>query len=178
MQVAFVAQNRHAKSLILIVLIDIESKVTRLRNAPGNFLLLSITGLRFECGIAAIREKCASIVFDEQGRHEIFEHGAAPREQYLLAVGLRHGPPEMLPVTVRHIAFGNRDQAGNPRFGRQQIVVTRVEPFGAGVVSNMKHLSALIEQEAKIHASHGGVRLPCQFLKTNQQGRDRHARRR
>jgi len=51
----------------------------------------------------------------------------------------------MLPMTVRHIPRGDRDQAGDPGFGRQEIVVTWIELFSTGVVPDVEHLTALIE---------------------------------
>ena len=58
----------------------------------------------------------------------------------------RHWAPQMNPVRfLRHIPFGNCYQAGNPGFGSQQIIITRVELFGAGVIADMEHLAALIE---------------------------------
>ena len=76
----------------------------------------------------------------------------------------------MLPVALRHIPFGNRNQAGNPGFRSQQIVVTRVEPFGAGGVADVEQLAMLIEQKAKIHCSDCSVRLSLPVLENRSAG--------
>ena len=61
-----------------------------------------------------------------------------------------------------HVAFGNRDKAGQPRLGREQIVIGRIEPAGIlGVgeaIADREQLALRIEQEAEVHRVKEGQR--------------------
>ena len=47
----------------------------------------------------------------------------------------------------------DRDEAGQPRFGCQQIVETGVAPVIADVVANREQIARLVVQEVEIHLS-------------------------
>ena len=67
----------------------------------------------------------------QQQRHQVLEHRAAPRHQRRAAVDVGDQPSEMEPVMLRHVALGDGDEAGQPRFRRQQVVERAVEPARA-----------------------------------------------
>ena len=91
------------------------------------------------------------ITFHEEGRHEVFEHRAAPGKQTAHAVELRQWAGKIEPVILRHIAACDGDQAGDARFRSHQVVVIGIELAGLDVVANVKDMSLRIVQEAKGH---------------------------
>ena len=64
-------------------------------------------------------------------------------------VGQRAAQPE--PVVHRHVVLGDGDEAGQPRLGREQIVVRAVERVGAALVPDGEQLPLGVEQEAEVH---------------------------
>ena len=69
LQLAFIAQLGYAKSLVLVVKVDIKGEVARFGDTPGNLLFQPVTYLCIQRSVAAIREKRAGVVFGEQRRH-------------------------------------------------------------------------------------------------------------
>ena len=71
------------------------------------------------------------------------------------AAHARDRASEMEPVHLRHVALGDRDEAGQARFRREQIVVRRIEPAGAvGIgeaVADREQLALRIEQKPEVH---------------------------
>ena len=59
-------------------------------------------------------------------------------------------------MRLRDVALGDRDEAGQPRFGREQIVVRGVEAAGAfGVrraVADRQQAALLVVEQAEVHA--------------------------
>ena len=49
---------------------------------------------------------------EEQPRHQVLEHGPAPRHQPGQAGGAGRQPAELEPVLPRHLAAGDRQEAG------------------------------------------------------------------
>ena len=56
-------------------------------------------------------------------------------KQHRHAVDAGHRAAELEPVRLRHLLVGDGDEAGEPRFGREQVVVRGVEPSGRAVVA-------------------------------------------
>src|SRR5581483_3827665 len=55
------------------------------------------------------------------------------------------------PMLLGDIAFGDRDEAGEARLSRQQIVERVIRPPLADVMANRENLAFRIKQEGKIH---------------------------
>ena len=66
-----------------------------------------------------------------QQRHQVFEQRGAPREQHGSAADAGDRSSEVEPVHLRHVALGDREEARQARFRRQQVVVRRIEPARA-----------------------------------------------
>jgi hypothetical protein len=49
------------------------------------------------------------------------------------------------------IALGNGEEAGQPRFTGQKVVVVRIDPIEADVVANIEQPTALIEEQPEVH---------------------------
>ena len=66
----------------------------------------------------------------------------------------------------RHVALGDRDEAGQPRFGGEQVVVRRIEAaraLGVGEpIADREQLPLRVEEEAEVHAvEEGDARSPA-----------------
>ena len=114
--------------------------------------------LLFDCHAAALIHEGVGITFHEEGRHEVFEHRAAPGKQTARTVELRQWTGEIKPVILRHIAACDGDQAGDARFRSHQVVVIGIELTGLNVVANVKDMPLRIVQEAKGHGLDEGIR--------------------
>ena len=80
---------------------------------------------------AALVEQRAGIPAQQQLRHQVLEHRAAPRHERGATVDVGDQASEVEPVMLGHVAFGDGDEAGQPRFRRQQIVERGVQAAGA-----------------------------------------------
>ena len=91
---------------------------------------------------AAVRfiEQRARVVAHHQQRHQVLEHRRAPRQQCTARRRRRQRPPELEPVLLRHLARGDGDEAGQPRLGRQHVVVGAVEATVGDAVADREQL--------------------------------------
>ena len=109
-------EARYAEGAVLVVHGRIEGVEARFRDTPGHRQLPTVGNLVFDRGTAAAFEQAVGIVPYQQARHEILKHRGAPGEQ---CGGTIAGPcqwaPEIEPVALRHVLFGNRHQAGEAR---------------------------------------------------------------
>ena len=90
-----------------------------------------------------------------QQRHQVLEHRAAPRHQRGAALDAHQRAREPEPVLLRHLAPGDGDEAGEPGFRRQQVVVRGVEaarPLGVGEPEADREDPALaVVEELPVH---------------------------
>jgi hypothetical protein len=106
-------------------------------------------------GAAALIQQGARIAAHQQQRHQVFEHRPAPRHQRRAAVDVRDEAPHMKPVMLRHVALCDGDEAGQPRFGGQQVVEGPVRPCGTvrvgEAVSNREDAAAAVVEKVEPH---------------------------
>ena len=60
----------------------------------------------------------------------------------------------MKPMQRRHVAFGDGDKTGQPRFGGEQIVIARIQFLFGDEISDGKNLFNRIAEKAKAHVLH------------------------
>ena len=105
-------------------------------------------------------EQAAERRAHDQRRHQILEHRARPGDQRSAPRDRGHGAAEPEPVPRRHVALGDRHEAGEPRLGRQQVVAAGVEPVLGHREADRQKPALGVEQEAEFHgAGHGARRL-------------------
>ena len=105
-----------------------------------------------DSGIGALIQQRGGVGAHQQRRHQILKHRAAPREQYFFAVlGAGEGTAQVQPVALGYITLGNCHQAGNTRFGSQQVVVIGIQPAIIQIVANVKNLPVRVEEKVKLH---------------------------
>ena len=127
-QPALESEARHAERLVLVGAGAIGEARTRIRRCPtARRAGAAVFDLPPDARAAALIEQRAGKAAHQQQRHQVLEHRAAPRHQRRAAVDVRHEASEMEPVVLRHVAFGDGDEAGQPRLRRQQVVERAVE---------------------------------------------------
>ena len=93
----------------------------------GTDALPAVLDLSQQGHAAGFAEQRLRVAPHDQERHQILEERRAPREQRGHSPNARDRPPEPEPVRLGHIALRDGDEAGQARFGCQQIVVRRIE---------------------------------------------------
>ncbi len=158
----FQPEPRDAERLVLVGAVPIDDVVGGLGDAPGHAARGGVVHLPAHDQPARVVEQRVRGGPHDQQRHEVLEQRRAPREQHGCSPHARHRPPEVEPVHLRHVPLGDREEAGQPGFGRQQIVVGRIQPAGAvGIrqaVPDREQLPDGIQQEAEVHGLEEHVR--------------------
>ena len=116
-----------AEGLVLVVAVTVGDVVGALRDAPGHLPRGAVLELPKHRHAAALREQRLRIAPHDEARHQVFESGAAPRQERRRAADARDEPPQVEPVRFRKLAARDRDEAGEPRLRSQQVVVRRVQ---------------------------------------------------
>ncbi len=151
-------QSRHAERLVLVVAPAVDVVEGRLRDPPGDAPRVRVVDLHAHHVPVRLIQERPGIRPGEQERHEVFEHRRAPRHERGPAADADEGAPQMEPVLLRHVALRNRDEAGEPRFRREQVVERRVKSTGPlGVrqpVADGKELAVPVEQRRKVRGVH------------------------
>src|SRR6185437_14013595 len=103
--------------------------------------------------------------------HEILEHAPAPRYERGRAGSVCESASETEPVLYGNVVLGDGDEAREPRFGGQEIVVGSVERVRALLVSDREQPARRVEQKPEIHCR--GVRRGAlrEHIEARDQGR-------
>ena len=97
-QAALQAQAGHAERLVLVVEGRVHGVEGRLGDAPGHAALPAVLDLAGDGAAAAVVEQRFGHARQQQPRHQVLEHGAAPGEQARPAGGAGERPAELEPV--------------------------------------------------------------------------------
>ena len=114
-QPALEPEIRDAEGAVLIVALRVEPVIPRLRHAPRHPVTIRVRDLGLHCGRARPADQAVGRLVQEQRRHQVLEHGAAPREECGGAVHASEWPAELEPVLFRDVALRDGDEAGQPR---------------------------------------------------------------
>ena len=154
-EAALQAEAGHAEGLVLIVAGAIDREVRRLRDAPRRAARHAVVDLPPHRHAARLVEQRLRKVPHQQQRHQVLEHRRAPRQQHRRAAHAGDQAAEVEPVLLGHVALGDRDEAGQPRFGREQVVERRIEPRAAELigeaVADREELPLPVVEEAEMH---------------------------
>ena len=102
-QPALEPEPRDAERPVLIVQIQIQCVVGGLGDAPGSAVALRVPALDRDGPAAGLVEQGRRPRPQQQPRHEVFEEGAAPREEHTAVDRPGRGATEMEPVAHRHV---------------------------------------------------------------------------
>ena len=160
-QSAFEPKAGHAERAILVVEMNVDRVVAAFRHAPRHAALFAIGDLSLHRRPVGRIEQRVLVRRHHQQWHQVLEHRTAPRQQRRLAAGAREQAPQGEPAFLRQLSLCNRHETGKPRFGGQQIVVTRILAALAGVVADSEQMALLVIEEVIIRRRQF-ARLHCQ----------------
>ena len=147
------AQSRHSEGAVLIDLVHVHGVVARLRDAPGYAALVPVFHVAGHGGPAGLVEQGVLIAGQEQQRHEVLEHRAAPGHQAQVAAAAGEQAAQREPVFLRHLVFSDQQVAGQAGFGGQQVVPRRVAAALAYVVADAQQLPLRVVHQVEVHGS-------------------------
>ncbi len=150
-QSALEAQPGDAERSVLIDLIHVDGVVARLRDAPRNVTLPSVLDLARDGALAGLLQQRVLVAGQEQPRHEVLEHRAAPRDQADVATMTRKQAAQSEPVFLGHLALRDEQETRQAGFRCQQVVPARISPPLAHVVADAQQVSRRIVEEIEIH---------------------------
>ena len=145
------AQPGNAEPPVLIHLVHVDRVVARLGDAPGHVALPAVLDLARDGGLAGLLQQRVLVAGQEQPRHEVLEHRAAPRHQAEVAAVAGEQAAESEPVLLRHLALRDQQVAGQAGFGGQQVVPGRIAPPLAHVVADAQQVARPVVEELEVH---------------------------
>ena len=151
-QAALESQARHAEGAVLVIELGVDRVVAGFRHAPGHAALLAVLDLSRHRRLAGLVEQRVLVARHHQQRHQVLEHRAAPGQQRRCAGGAGQQAAQGEPAVLRQLTLGDGDEAAQARFGRQQIVVARIQPALIDVVADGQQIARLVEQEVVVQA--------------------------
>ena len=150
-QPALEPQGLNAEGAVLIIEVRVDGGVTRLRNAPRNAQPVALFDLHRHGGAASLVQQAALEVGHHQHRHQVFEHRARPGQQRRYARVFTQQPSQGEPGALGDLSLSDGHVIGQPHLGRQQVVVTGVEPALLGVVTDDKQVTLVVVKQREIH---------------------------
>ena len=150
-QAAFQPEVGDTETGILKGLFDVAGEIAGFRHAPWHAQFAAVILLTADDQPVGVFEQAARRCAHDERRHQILEHRAGPRDQAGIAADGRQGAAEMKPVLGGHIALGDGDETGQPRFRGQQIVEIGIERTVGAAIANGEQLPVLIEKEIERH---------------------------
>ncbi|MCY1211348.1 hypothetical protein D9M72_230590 [compost metagenome] len=150
-QAALEPQARHAERPVLVVEVRVQGVVAGFRDAPGKPHLLAVLNLPGDGGAAGLVEQGAFVSRHHQQRHQVLEHRAGPGQQYRYATVAGEQPAEAEPARLGQLALGDRHKGAQPRLGREQVVVARVQAALVDVVADAEQIALAVVEETEIH---------------------------
>ena len=118
--------------------------------------------LRLQCGVTGLTQYAALRFVEHQTRHQVLKHRAGPGAQSGVRTAGKKRAPQAGPVAHRQIALGDRQQAGQARLRRQQVVEAGVKLVLCNAVADVQQVPFGVVQECK-------VGLPGQLLAGRRQ---------
>ena len=156
---AFQPEARNAEIGILIGQLQVAGIVGGFGYTPGKSEFRRVGDLTADDQSVRLFEQASRRRAHDERRHQIFEHGSRPGDQRGAVRDRRCGAAQAKPMLRRDVAFGDREEAGEPRLGSQQIVTVLIENAFVDEISDRQQLPVGIEQEAELHSKRHRPRL-------------------
>ena len=141
---------RHALRRVLVGQCVVARGVGRFRNAPRHVLRVAERHLLADRRLAGVAQHAALRLVEHQRGHQVLEHRSRPRAQPGIGADRIERPAERGPVVHRHIALGDGEQAGQARFGGEQVVEARVELLLGDAKADVKQVALAVVQKSEI----------------------------
>ena len=113
-------------------------------------------------GVTGLTQYAARRFVEHQTGHQVLKHRAGPGAQSGVRTAGEKRAPQAGPVAHRQVALGNRQQAGQARLRRQQVVEAGVKLLLGNAVADVQQMPFGVVQESK-------VGLPGQLLAGRRQ---------
>ena len=126
-------------------------EIGRLRNAPRQPERRAASLLFGDGGTTGGMQQPADRFGQQQRGHQVLEHRPGPRFQSGDHADRQERPTQRAPVPARHIALGDGEQAGEPRFGRQQVVVAGVERLLLHPQADVEQVALAVVEAPEVH---------------------------
>ena len=150
-------QPRHAERGVLEGQRMVLREIAGLRHAPRELLRGTVGALLGHRRMGRRVQQAVTGLGHQQRGHQVFEHRARPGLQARHHAHRQEGPAEGGPVAPRNVALGNRQKAGQPGLGGQQVVITRIERMFLHAQADMKQVALAVVQAAKVHGRVQGL---------------------
>ncbi len=111
-QVAFQTQSRNTESFVLIVFQGVDRVVPAFGNAPRHPPLFPVCDLNFDRGFTGVGDQGVFITRHDQERHQILEHGTAPREENRFPLHDGQQTAEGKPALLRQLPLRDGGERG------------------------------------------------------------------
>ena len=148
---ALQAEPGHAERLVLVGEGGVLGVERRLAHAPRHAARPAVVDLRVARPCAYVSdEQRGRPVAHHQQRHQVLEHRRAPAHERASLADLGEVAAEAEPVLLRHVALGDREEARQATFARQQVVVAVVEPALVEVVADREQVAVLVVEHREV----------------------------
>ncbi len=152
LQIALEPEPWDTERPILVGLLRIDAGVGRFGDAPRHSLRASVRDLRLDCERGALRDERSFAASHEERGHEVLKHRPAPREECRRAEHARHWPAQRVPMGLRHVAFYDRNVAGETRFRCQKIVDVHIDLVDRDIEPDVKEFAGVVEEQSEVHS--------------------------
>ena len=157
-QAALEAQPGHPEPGVLVGLRQVPGVEPGFGHAPRHAELGPVAHLPCHDQLVRLVEQAARRGPHHQGGHQVLEHRPGPRHQGGAAADRREHASEPEPVVGGDVPPGDRDEAGEPGLGGEQVVVARVQRALADAEPDREQLAGRVEQEAEVHLPEQAMR--------------------
>ena len=161
-QATLEAEVRHAEGPVLVVLMRVELVVPPLGDAPGHAATLAVGDLHVDRGNASATDEAVLALPHEERRHEVLEHGPAPREQRPQSIEAAEGAAKMEPVLLGHLALRDGEEAREPGLRGEEVIVVLVRGTRGDVVADVQEVAALVVEPGEVHLEKEFLRLAAE----------------
>ncbi len=152
----------YSKARILIGEFQIAGIIGGFGCAPRDAASGAVFDLLFDHLTTGLVEETSGRGPHDQSRHQIFEHRARPGDERRAISNGSHCAPKPEPVARRQVAFGDRDEARETGFRRQQIITIGVEAAVLHPVADRQQFPLHVEEKAELHlVEHASGGLAC-----------------
>src|SRR5215213_3891473 len=104
------SEIRHAKPAVLICMSAVSNVVCGFRDSPRHLPLTTVADLPVYCSLMSLAQQRRGECPQNESRHEVLEHAAAPRYERARSTSDGERPPEPEPVVYRYVILCNRKE--------------------------------------------------------------------
>ena len=146
------AQTGNTECAVLIVVGGIRDPEGGFRDTPRHTALRRIRTLIVDGRYLALTQQCVAVAGKKDRRHQVFEHRSVPRQDGWLTLQTGDRAAEGVPVFDRNVVFRNGKETGEPRLGRQKVIVALIHLSDAVVIADKEQADLWVIKEFEVHS--------------------------